>query len=225
MANTYVVTGCNRGLGLEFVRQLVNRGDRGIGTARNLGDVKGDGVSGVKTYVLDVASDESVECFRKAMSGQAIDVLINNAGVGVRSKPFESLDFDEMEEFFATNTLGALRVFKALLPGLRLGSSKKVVNLTSKMGSIGDNSSGAAYSYRVSKAALNMATRSLAIDYRAEGFICVVVHPGWVVTDMGGPGAPVTPEDSISGMLQVIDGLKPEDSGEHIDFTGVRVPW
>ena len=133
--------------------------------------------------------------------------------------------FNEMEEFFATNTVGALRVFRALLPALRLGSLKKVVSLTSKMGSIADNRSGAAYSYRVSKAGLNMATRSLAIDYRAEGFICVVVHPGWVATDMGGAGAPVTPEESISGMLRVIDGLRPEDSGEHIDFTGARVPW
>ncbi len=81
------------------------------------------------------------------------------------------------------------------------------------------------YSYRASKAALNMATRSLAIDYRAEGFICVVLHPGWVATDMGGAGAPVQPEDSITGLLRVIDGLQPADSGEHIDFTGTRVPW
>ena len=225
MANTYVITGCNRGLGLEFVRQLVARGEHVIGTARNPEGLEGYTESGVKTHALDVSNIESIERFSETMSGQAIDVLINNAGVGVHSKPFESLDFNEMEEFFATNTLGALRVFKALLPALRRGSLKKVVNLTSKMGSIGDNSSGAAYSYRVSKAGLNMATRSLAIDYRAEGFICVVVHPGWVATDMGGSGAPVTPEESISGMLGVIDGLTPEDSGEHIDFTGARVPW
>lgn len=225
MGGTYVITGCNRGLGLEFVRQLVDRGEQVIATARDLDQATDLQALNVEAYSLDVADAESVGRFGEAMSGKSIDVLINNAGVGVSSKPFEALDFGEMEEFFATNTLGALRVFREVLPALRLGSGKKVINLTSKMGSIGDNSRGAAYSYRVSKAALNMATRSLAIDYRAEGFICVVLHPGWVLTDMGGAGAPVTPEDSISGLLSVIDGLKPSDSGEHIDFTGVRVPW
>ena len=114
MANTYVITGCNRGLGLEFARQLVARGEQVIGTARNLGDLKGCTESGVKTHALDVSNIESVERFSDSISGQAIDVLINNAGVGVHSKPFESLDFNEMEEFFSTNTHGPLRVIKAL---------------------------------------------------------------------------------------------------------------
>ena len=225
MATTYVVTACNRGLGLEFARQLSNRGDRVIATVRDLGNATELAALDVETFALDVADAASVERFGEAMAGVSIDVLLNNAGVGVRSKPFESVDFAEMEEFFAINTVGALRVFRALLPGLRAGSGKKVVNMTSRMGSIGDNTSGAAYSYRASKAALNMATRSLAVDYRAEGFICVVLHPGWVVTDMGGAGAPVKPEDSIFGLLRVIDGLQASDSGEHIDFTGTRVPW
>lgn len=225
MATTYVVTACNRGLGLEFARQLSGRGDRVIATARDLGSAPELAALDVETFALDVADAASVERFGEAMSSASIDVLLNNAGVGVGSKPFESVDFTEMEEFFAINTLGALRVFRALLPGLRAGSGKKVVNMTSRMGSISDNSSGAAYSYRTSKAALNMATRSLAIDYRAEGFICVVLHPGWVATDMGGAGAPLRPEDSVSGLLWVIDGLQPADSGEHIDFTGTRVPW
>jgi len=225
VATTYVVTACNRGLGLEFARQLSNRGDRVIATARDLENATELAALDVETFALDVADAASVERFGEAMAGVSIDVLLNNAGVGVRSKPFESLDFAEMEEFFAINTVGALRVFRVLLPGLRAGSGKKVVNMTSRMGSIGDNTSGAAYSYRASKAALNMATRSLAVDYRAEGFICVVLHPGWVVTDMGGAGAPVKPEDSIFGLLRVIDGLQASDSGEHIDFTGTRVPW
>ena len=225
MATTYVVTACNRGLGLEFARQLSGRGDRVIATARDLENATELAALDVETFALDVADAASVERFGEAMSGESIDVLLNNAGVGVGSKPFESLDFAEMEEFFAVNTVGALRVFRELLPGLRAGSGKKVVNMTSRMGSIGDNSSGAAYSYRASKAALNMATRSLAIDYRAEGFIFVVLHPGWVVTDMGGKTAPVATEDSLSAMLRVIDELSVDDSGEFFDFTGAKVPW
>ena len=225
MATTYVVTACNRGLGLEFARQLSSRGDRVIATARDLEAATELAALDVETFALDVADAASVERFGKAMAGVSIDVLLNNAGVGVLSKPFESLDFAEMEEFFAINTVGALRVFRALLPGLRAGSGKKVVNMTSRMGSIGDNTSGAAYSYRASKAALNMATRSLAVDYRAEGFICIVLHPGWVATDMGGKRAPVATEDSISAMLRVVDKLSLDDSGEFYDFAGSRVPW
>ena len=223
MATTYVVTACNRGLGLEFARQLSSRGDRVIATARDLEAATELAALDVETFALDVADAASVERFGKAMAGVSIDVLLNNAGVGVLSKPFESLDFAEMEEFFAINTVGALRVFRALLPGLRAGSGKKVVNMTSRMGS--DNTSGAAYSYRASKAALNMATRSLAVDYRAEGFICIVLHPGWVATDMGGKRAPVATEDSISAMLRVVDKLSLDDSGEFYDFAGSRVPW
>ena len=159
------------------------------------------------------------------MAGEPIDVLINNAGVGVRSKPFESMDFDEMTDFFNVNTVGPLRVTRALLPGLRAGADKKIINIPSRMGSIADNSSGGAYSYRASKAALNMVTRSLALDLAPGGFVCLVLHPGWVQTRMGGSGAPVMPEDSISGMIRVIDGASLVSSGEFFDFTGASVPW
>ena len=127
--------------------------------------------------------------------------------------------------FFAVNSVAPLRLVQALLPQLRAGRGKKVINLTSRMGSIEDNSSGAAYAYRASKAALNMETRSLAIDLRAAGFVCVVLHPGWVATDMGGANAPESVADSIKGMLEVIDGLEAGNSGEFFDFTGARVPW
>ena len=225
MSRTYVVTGGNRGLGLEFARVLSARGERVIATARDPQAAKELDKLDVRVEPLDVGDAESIERFGEAMDGEPIDVLINNAGVGVRSKPFESFDLDEMTRFFNTNTIGPLRVARALLPGLRAGGDKKIINITSRMGSISDNSSGGAYSYRASKAALNMATRSLALDLAAEGFVCLVLHPGWVQTRMGGSGAPVMPEDSVAGMLRVIDKASMDHSGEFFDFTGASVPW
>lgn len=225
MAATWVVTAANRGLGLEFARQLSARGERVIATARDLDAASDLGSLGVEMYPLDVTDADSVVRFGEEVAAEAIDVLINNAGIGVQSKSFESLDFAEMELFFEVNSIGPLRVTRALLPRLRAGAGKKIVNITSRMGSISDNDSGAAYPYRASKAALNMVTRSLAIDLRSEDIICTVLHPGWVQTDMGGKTAPVTTEDSIAGMLRVIDGLSADDSGEFYDFTGARVPW
>jgi NAD(P)-dependent dehydrogenase (short-subunit alcohol dehydrogenase family) len=225
MTKTYVVTACNRGLGLEFARQLSGRGDRVIATARHPENATELEQLDVQVAKLDVADAASVDQFGAALAGESVDVLINNAGVGVQSTPLEELDFAEMEHFFAINSIGALRVTRALLPALRAGTDKKIINLTSRMGSILDNSSGAAYSYRASKAALNMVTRSLAIDLAPQGFVCAVLHPGWVMTDMGGKTAPVATEDSISGMLCVIDALSAEDNGEFYDFTGATVPW
>ncbi len=225
MNKTYVVTACNRGLGLEFARQLSGRGDRVIATARDPESATELKRLDVEVVQLDVAAAASVDRLAAALGEESVDVLINNAGVGVHSTPLEELDFAEMEDFFAINSIGPLRVTRALLPALRRGADKTIVNLTSRMGSIEDNSSGAAYSYRASKAALNMVTRSLAVDLGPEGFTCAVLHPGWVMTDMGGKSAPVAVEDSISGMLRIIAGLSAEDNGEFYDFTGARVPW
>ena len=225
MADTYVVTACNRGLGLELARQLNARGDRVITTARNLEAAGELRKLDVEAHQVDVTDDDSVEQFAAALAGEPVGILINNAGVGVKSRPFERLDFDEMMEFFSVNSVGPLRMAKALLPNLRAGGRKTIVNMTSRMGSIADNSSGAAYAYRASKAALNMETRSMALDLGAEGFTCIVMHPGWVQTDMGGSRAPVTVENSIAGILGVIDHLDGSDSGKFFDFTGVEVPW
>ena len=225
MSKTFVVTAANRGLGLEFARQIAGRGDRVIATARKPEQAHELNELGVRVEPLDVTDDDSVAGFAAALDGESVDVLINNAGYGVRSRPLEQVDFGEMQYFFDVNTLGPLRLTRALLPSLRAGGDRKVVNITSRMGSIEDNSSGKAYEYRASKAALNMATKSLAIDYEDDGFVCVVLHPGWVQTDMGGAGAPVKPEDSISGMLRVIDRLSPDDNGDFLDFTGESIPW
>lgn len=225
MAATYVVTGANRGLGLEFARQLSERGDDVIATARRPGEAEELAELGVDIHRLDVAEPASIQEFADAIAGRSVDVLINNAGIGVESTPFEEVDPADLMPFFEINTVGALRVSKALMPRLLEAETRKVINITSRMGSIADNGSGKAYEYRASKAALNMVTRSMAIDLEDEGFVCIVLHPGWVQTDMGGARAPTPPSESIAGMLQVIDGLGPEDSGEFFDYTGARVPW
>lgn len=225
MPSTYVVTGANRGLGLEFCRQLAGRGEQVIGTARRPGEADELGDLDVQVFELDVADADSVAEFADAIAGRAVDVLVNNAGIGVDSTGFEEVDPGDLMAFFEVNTVGALRVSQALLPNLRQAETRKIVNITSRMGSIDDNRSGGAYEYRASKAALNMVTRSMAVDLDDDGFTCVVVHPGWVRTDMGGEQAPTSPRESIAGMLDVIDGLERPNSGEFLDYTGARVPW
>ena len=222
---TYLVTGANRGLGLEFARQLTERGDEVVATARDPKTARELADLGVRVEALDVADGESIRALAERLAGSAIDVLVNNAGVGVTSKPLGKLDMDELRRGFEVNALGPLRVTEALLDHLRRGKQRRIASLTSKMGSIADNTSGGSYAYRASKSALNMLMRSLALDLQGEGFTSVVLHPGWVRTDMGGKNAPLDAPTSVRGMLRVIDGLGPEANGEFFDYSGERVPW
>jgi len=223
----FVVTGANRGIGLEFVKQLTARGEqveatvRGPGDAPELRTLARPGVR-LRIHRLDVADDASVDALAAQLSG-AVDVLINNAGVS-GAKGGELIDPPDIVRVLNVNAVGTLRVTRALLPRLREGKGRKIANLTSKLGSIAD-ASGGRYAYRLSKAALNMATKLLAEDLRAEGFRTVALHPGWVQTRMGGTAAPVPPEQSVQGMLRIIDGLTEEQSGRTFDFQGREIPW
>ena len=150
-------------------------------------------------------------------------MLVNNAGVsGVKGG--EPIDPPDILRVFNVNAVGTLRVIRALLPRLRAGTTKKIVNLTSHLGSIAD-ATGGRYAYRLGKAALNMATRLLAEDLRGEGFLTVALHPGWVQTRMGGSAALVPPEESVRGMLRIVDGLSKEQSGRVFDYRGHPLPW
>jgi NAD(P)-dependent dehydrogenase (short-subunit alcohol dehydrogenase family) len=220
----FVVTGANRGLGLEFVKQLVARGDSVEAGARSpdeapaLKALAAAHPGKVRVHTCDVESDASVRAFASALDGEAVDVVLNNAGVYGKMQSLEELDLDDVTRTFNINSLGPIRVTRALLPHLRRGGSRKVAHVASVMGSIVENQTGGAYGYRMSKAALNMAARSMAIDLRPEGFLCVALHPGWVKTDMGGPEAPIEVQESVAGMISVIDGLTLEQSGGFIDF-------
>ena len=225
MTKTYVVTGANRGIGLQLCRALAARGEAVVGTAREPAAATELAGLGVRVEALDVADAGSVARFAAALEGQAVDVLINNSGTGLRAGGLGALDHGQLERTFQVNCFGPLRVTEALLPNLRAGGSKVVAQMTSRMGSIEDNTSGGSYGYRGSKAALNMFNKSLALDLGSEGFRCVVLHPGWVRTDMGGPSAPLSVEDSVAGLVRVLDGLGPADNGAFIDFAGERIPW
>ena len=226
---TVLVTGANRGLGLEFARQYRAAGWKVIATARQPGEaaeLKALG-EGVRIVPLDVTKAESVAALSEALGKEPIDLLINNAGqgVGLDGGSLAGLDVGQFERVLQVNTLGPVRVTQALLPNLRAGKGKMVVGISSGLGSIAENREGGFYGYRESKAALDMFMRSLAAELKPEGFICVSLIPGWVKTDMGGPNAPLTPEESVAGMRKVLDGLKPENTGQFWSYKGTQVPW
>jgi NAD(P)-dependent dehydrogenase (short-subunit alcohol dehydrogenase family) len=222
---TVLITGANRGLGLEFARQYKQAGWRVIGTARNPEGAQELEALGAKVMQLDVASQQSVDELAAALDGEPIDLLINNAGIFPRVGKIAEIDFDDYSRTLAVNTVGPVRVTHALLPNLRRGQLKMIAGLSSNLGSIAENERGNFYGYRESKAALNMFTKTLAAELGPEGFICVVLTPGWVQTDMGGPNAPLTPADSISGMKAVLDKLTPADNGTFWSYDGRQMPW
>lgn len=221
---TVLITGTNRGIGLELARQYAAEGWRVHACARDLAkaaalkEVRGD----ITLHELDVADETEIAALVRALEGQPIDLLINNAGVGGND---EATDPDPWLEVFRVNSIAPVRVLEALLPNLQRSKDPRVLNLTSLMGSIADNSSGGSYAYRSSKAALNAAMKSLAIDLKPRGITIAVMHPGWVKTDMGGPGAPVTPKASAEGLRRVIAALKPSDSGAFLNYDGAKLPW
>lgn len=225
---TYVVTGANRGIGLEFARVLSEAGHEVIGTARDP-DAAGElrrVASAV--YPLDISDGESVASFAGDLGETTVDVLINNAAVGLEKTKFASLDFDEVQEQVVVNSVGAMRVTQALLPRLRAGEGKTIACVTSTLGSIGltgTSMGGGYYAYRAGKAALNMFVRTLADELKGEGFSCFVIHPGWVKTRMGGEDAPMSVEQSVGGMVPVIEGAGPEQNGSFLDFRGRTVKW
>lgn len=223
-ASRWLVTGANRGIGLAFARGLVQRGETVIATARQPGKARELSGTGARVEPLDVSDDASVGRLARALSGESLDVLINNAGTGDGVDSIRELNFDNLARFFQVNTGGPLRLAKALLPNLEGGRRRTIVNLSSGLGSISQNNGGW-YEYRASKAALNMSTRTLAAELAPERFIVIALSPGWVRTDMGGAGATLSPQESVRAMLRIIDGLTPKDSGKFLDHRGRELPW
>jgi NAD(P)-dependent dehydrogenase (short-subunit alcohol dehydrogenase family) len=222
---TWLVTGANRGIGLEFARQLAGRGERVIGTARRPDRADELRETGARVEALDVADDGSVAALARSLEGEALDFLVLSAAIGEAGPGVTDLVPAEVERTLNVNAVGAVRMTRALFPNLRAGKRRTIVALSSGLGSIGRNTEGGWIAYRMGKAALNMFIRSAAAELARDRFTCVVIDPGWVRTAMGGPEAPLTPDASVRAMLGVIDGLTPSDSGRFLDRRGRDVPW
>lgn len=224
-APTVLITGANRGLGLEFARQYDEAGWQVIGTARKPESATDLQELGATVLQLDVTDDDSVARLAEKLDGRPIDMLINNAGILPAQDSLPATKVDTVAWILDVNTLGPLRVTQALLPNLENGDRKTIINISSGLGSIAQNQSGRFYGYRESKAALNMFSRTLAAELGSNGFIVVAMDPGWVQTDMGGEGATITTGVSINGMLKVFDGLTTADSGRFLTYDGSELPW
>ncbi len=181
----------------------------------------------VRPYELDVVDHEQIDRLSDMLSHVSIDLLINNAGIYPKSGAgdFGEIDYDAWADSFRVNTMAPLKLVESFSPQITSSELKTIVTITSKMGSVTDNKSGGSYIYRSSKSAVNIVMKSLALDLKSFGITAVLLHPGWVKTDMGGAGGLITAEQSVTGMCTVIDQLTPEDSGCFYAFDGQVVPW
>jgi NAD(P)-dependent dehydrogenase (short-subunit alcohol dehydrogenase family) len=217
---TYLVTGCNRGIGLEIVKQLMARGDEVLAVCRQSSDAL-DATGARVLAGIDVGRGEDMAKLTDAVAGHTIDVVINNAGI-LRRDALGEIDYEGMLEQYRVNTLGPLRVTEALLDNLREGS--KVVIITSRVGSIEDNASGGHYGYRASKTAVNQVGTNLKIDLAPRGIAVALLHPGLVATDMTG-GQGIDPAVSAQGLIERIAELNLEKSGGFWHAEGYELPW
>jgi len=229
---TTLITGAGRGIGLELARQYldagwtVHAGCRRPEGAQDLRTMAASSEGGLTVHELDVTDAAQIRALATRLSGESIDILVNNAGLyGPRDASFGNVDDAAWIETIRVNAIAPLHLAEALIDQVARSERRIIANMTSKMGSVGDNTSGGHYIYRSSKAALNIVTSSLAVDLAGRGVTAIVLHPGWVRTDMGGGGAPLTAEDSVTGIRRVLDSVGPEDSGRFFGHDGVEVPW
>ena len=219
---TYLVTGANRGIGLEYCRQIKARGEQAIAVCRHSSpELEALGIQ-IETGV-DITDPNDIQSLMTRLSGVAIDILINNAGIhGLVT--LESFDPDKIRHLFNVNAVGPLQLTHALLPLMNSGA--KIILMTSRMGSIEDNTSGSSYAYRMSKVALSMAGKSLALDLQSRNIAVAILHPGLVQTRMTRftPNG-ITPAESVEGLMTRIDDLTLENSGSFWHANGELLPW
>lgn len=225
---TIFITGANRGLGFEFAKQYAADGWRVIAACRDpakaeaLSAVEGD----VQVETMDVDDDASVASLSDKLKDEAIDLLINNAGIyGPKHLSAEDMDYEAWGRVLRTNTMSPFRVTMAFLQQVRNSDQKIIATLSSKMGSLNENQDGGEYIYRSSKAALNAALKGLSYDLADAGIRIMLMHPGWASTDMGGPSAPLLPADGVAGLRKVLAGIKDGETGVFYDYKGAELAW
>ncbi len=228
---TYLVTGANRGIGYEYCKQLQARGDEAIALCRHSSEAldKLSKSSGLRIETgIDISDDEAIATLVKSLQQQPIDILINNAGI-YRQSNLDDLNIDGIREQFEVNAIAPLKLTKALLPNLNKSTAEggaKVAIMTSRMGSIGDNTSGGSYGYRLSKTALSMAGKSLSHDLEPQGIAVAILHPGLVSTGMTNfNDSGISPEESVKGLLARIDKLTLKTTGTFWHSNGEVLPW
>lgn len=223
--STILVTGANRGLGLEFVRQYAASGATVLAACRDPRQATAlTQIAGVEVCELDVGSAASVAALAAALKGRAIDILINNAG-RLSAGQAEHNDPEAVLAMFRVNTLGPLMLSEALIENLASSARRLIVTVSSDLASLSGNTSGGNLGYRVSKAAVNMVMRTLAVELKPRTIGCILLTPGWVRTDMGGSSAPLSPVQSVTGMCRVIERLGPRDTGRWLDHSGQECHW
>lgn len=229
---TILVTGANRGIGLEFARQYAADGWRVFAAARDpasaseLRQLVQESAGCVEPIAIDVTDPISIQAAAAQIGDAPIDHLINSAGVmGGPRQQLGNMDYEDGEEVFRVNTMGPMRVTEAFVNNVARSERKLVVAITSGMGSMADNTSGGHIAYRISKAGVNMLMRALSIDLAPRGIICVVINPGWVKTRMGGAGAKITATESVNAMRKVFDQAGPSQSGKFFNYDGREYPW
>ncbi len=232
MTNTLIITGANRGIGLEFVKQYnaagwrIFAGCRSPERALELNQLAAASEGRISVQPLDVTKPAHIANLAAVLGDTPVDILINSAGTyGQDDANFGNTDEQQWLETLRINTIAPMKIAEALVDNVAKSQRKIIANLSSKMGSIEDNGSGGSYVYRSSKAALNMVMKSMAIDLAPRGITVISFHPGWVLTDMGGPNAEIGTQESVSGMKQVLDGLSFEDSGKFFEYDGSEIAW
>jgi NAD(P)-dependent dehydrogenase (short-subunit alcohol dehydrogenase family) len=216
-----VITGANRGIGLELARHYARQGAQVIGVCRQSSDELAE-VAAQVIEGVDVTTSEGIEKLKAGLAGKSISLLINNAGL-LQDEKLGSIDFDSIRTQMEINAYAPLRVAEALVPQMEQGS--KLANITSRMGSIADNDSGGRYGYRASKAALNAFGKSLAVDLKPKGIAVAQLHPGYVQTRMVNFGGFISPEESARGLAERIAGLNLENTGSFWHSNGEELPW
>ena len=227
--STVLITGANRGIGLKFAEEYSKLGWHVIATCRNpnhaskLNQLATD-FGSIEIYPLEVSNSNQIHELADTLKNKPIDVLINNAGIH-RSCTLGSIDKKAWLESFTINSIAPYEVTIHLLDNILQGKLKKVISITSKMGSIDDNTSGGSYIYRSSKTALNSIMRSLEHDLGHHGIATLTLHPGWVKTDMGGIGAWINVDESVTGMIKQIEKLNLSNAGRYVDYAGKKINW